>query len=178
VNAVAEVVVAPLPSLPKAAPEPVAEPEIPGLVTAPSGKRLFARLIDVVLYGACGTAGIVGGGVVEHFFGSAVGEAMGAGMWIGLLCVWIPQIVLISRTGQSLGKRVAGIRIVRTDGKPAGFVQGWLVRSFVFVFVDFFLFLLMLVPYLIFLTVNLCMLGTTHRRTVQDRVAGTRVVLG
>ena len=90
-NAAAEVV-APFPSsLPKAAPEAVTEREIPGLVTASSGKRLFAHLIDVVLYGACATAGVVGGSVVEHFFGSVVGEAMGAGMWIGLLCIWIPR---------------------------------------------------------------------------------------
>lgn len=46
---------------------------------------------------------------------------------IGLIAY---QAYLTSTTGQSLGKRWIGLKIVRSDGAPAGFVRGWLLRRF------------------------------------------------
>jgi uncharacterized RDD family membrane protein YckC len=50
----------------------------------------------------------------------------------GVLLVAIANWVLISRTAQSFGKRLLGMRIIRIDnGQPAGFVNGVLLRIFV-----------------------------------------------
>jgi uncharacterized RDD family membrane protein YckC len=83
------------------------------------------------------------------------------------------QAVLISRTGASLGKMLVGIRIVVRDGTPAGFVQGWLLRSFVFGALELVASVVLLgLPSL----VDALMVFTRRGRTLHDRMAGTYVV--
>jgi uncharacterized RDD family membrane protein YckC len=43
--------------------------------------------------------------------------------------VCILQWYLIATCGQTLGKRAMGTRIVRTDGSPAGFLRGVVMRE-------------------------------------------------
>lgn len=48
---------------------------------------------------------------------------------LAVLALVVYQTYLIATTGQSIGKRVVGTRIVRANGMPAGFVHGVLIRS-------------------------------------------------
>lgn len=106
------------------------------------------------------------------------------------LLYFAAQVVLLARCGQSFGKRLAGIRIVRTDGKAAGWVHAWVLRSLVFVLLwvavagtvlrllglddNFNPYELLWIPYVF----NFAMLYNLHdnNRTLQDKLAGTAVV--
>ena len=152
--------------------------DVPGLVTAPTAKRLYAHLIDVLVNGLGTFTGALTGGLIGALLDEIFPwEAFAVfGIALGVIAIWVTQVYLISTTGQSLGKRWIGIRIVRTDGLPAGFVQGWLVRTLPINVLDFFLAPTVFL-WVIFWTVNICMLGTTHRCMLHDRIAGTRVVM-
>jgi uncharacterized RDD family membrane protein YckC len=93
---------------------------------------------------------------------------------VSVLAVNIFQWVLISNSGQSLGKKALGTRIVRLeDGKPPGFVKGVILRAWV--------------PGLlgglpcgigpIFSLVNACWIFGEERRCLHDLIANTRVVV-
>jgi uncharacterized RDD family membrane protein YckC len=91
--------------------------------------------------------------------------------WLGLMAA---QAYLITRTGQSIGKRFCRIRIVRwNDDGTAGFVRGvllrmWLLEPLAFIpFVGRFLFL-----------VDVIFIFRDDRRCLHDLVAGTKVVRG
>jgi uncharacterized RDD family membrane protein YckC len=56
-------------------------------------------------------------------------------IYVGLIALFSIAVIayqayLTSTTGQSLGKRWLGLKIVRSDGSRAGFVRGWLLRRF------------------------------------------------
>ncbi len=107
-------------------------------------------------------------------------EAMSTGSFIlgmmlagaGWLALFIVQIYLISTRGQSLGKRMLGVRIVKyADNANPGFLHGWLLRNFVPGVIG-------AVPYigLLFVLVDLCFIFGEERRCVHDYIAGTKVV--
>lgn len=93
--------------------------------------------------------------------GLGAGTPMYWGLTFGLL------VVLQGFTGWSVGKLVTGIRVVREDGKPPGFVKA-LVRWLLWI-VDGFPYVLPLVGFIVGLT-------TTGHRRVGDMVAKTFVV--
>jgi uncharacterized RDD family membrane protein YckC len=63
------------------------------------------------------------------WIGSSPAQIASLLAWVAVLAF---QAYLISTTGQSIAKRMVGLRIVRTDGSPVGFVRGVLLRSWVF----------------------------------------------
>jgi uncharacterized RDD family membrane protein YckC len=87
------------------------------------------------------------------------------------------QIVLITRDGQTIGKRLLGIRMVKSDEEwVPGFVDGWLLRSFVFNVIA-------LVPSFflpgsggIFALIDVLFIFRDDRRCLHDLVAGTKVI--
>jgi uncharacterized RDD family membrane protein YckC len=88
---------------------------------------------------------------------------------------------LIARTGQSIGKRQTKVRIVRRDGNPAGFVAGVVLRVWVLGGVAMLatvtpgaMVAASLVSALGF--VDALLIFTPSRRTLHDRIAGTRVI--
>jgi uncharacterized RDD family membrane protein YckC len=85
--------------------------------------------------------------------------------------LWIYQWYLVSTTGQTLGKRWAGIRIVKVDGSPVTFVSAVLMRSWVFS-------ALTMVPYIgtVLALADIVMIFGSERRTVHDHLAGTQVI--
>jgi uncharacterized RDD family membrane protein YckC len=91
---------------------------------------------------------------------------------LGAIGVAIYQWILISRTGQSLGKKWTGIRIERTDGGPVTFGTGVVLRNWVPKVMG-------AVPYLgmIFHLIDCLFIFREDRRCVHDHIAGTRVVL-
>ena len=82
------------------------------------------------------------------------------------------QWYLIATTGQTLAKRWLGIKIVRVDGTPLGFVNGVILRSWV-------LGLLGNIPIVgpLVSLVNPLMIFGEERRCLHDQIAGTRVIV-
>jgi uncharacterized RDD family membrane protein YckC len=93
-------------------------------------------------------------------------------MGLMVLSFMIYQWYLIATTGQSLAKRWLGIKIVRLDGSPVGFVNGVILRSWV-------VGALSNIPILgtIIGLVNPLMIFGEERRCLHDHIAGTRVVV-
>ena len=98
----------------------------------------------------------------------AIAAAVG---FLGALGIAIYQWILISRTGQSLGKKWTGIRIERTDGSQVTFGNGVVLRNWVPKVMGAF-------PYLgmIFHLVDCLYIFREDRRCLHDHIAGTRVV--
>lgn len=91
---------------------------------------------------------------------------------LALLALAIAQIWMLSTRGQTIGKRIVGIRIVRAiDGSPPGFVRAWLLRDFVKG-------ILCSIPVFgkVFCLVDLCFIFRADRRCIHDLIAGTRVI--
>jgi uncharacterized RDD family membrane protein YckC len=90
---------------------------------------------------------------------------------LGALGIAIYQWVLISRTGQSLGKKWTGIRIERLDGGAMTFGTGVFLRNWVPKLIGS-------VPYMggLFWLVDCLFIFRHDRRCVHDHIAGTRVV--
>jgi len=99
-----------------------------------------------------------------------IGISTGVGM-LGMLGLFIYQWVLISRTGQSLGKKWTGIRIELVDGNRIGFASGVVLRNWVPK-------LMGVLPYLGFLfqLADILFIFRQDRRCIHDHIAGTRVV--
>ncbi len=97
--------------------------------------------------------------------------------WIGVAVIWILivtviNLVLLTRCGQTLGKKWTGIRIARIEdnGNP-GFVKAVLLRGFVNGAIGS-------VPMIgpVYSIVDLCFIFRDDRRCIHDHLAGTRVV--
>lgn len=91
-----------------------------------------------------------------------------------LLGVAIYQLVMLATRGQSIGKRMLGIRIVtHPDGANPGGVKTILLRGFVTGIISN-------IPLLgpIFSLVNICFIFREDRRCIHDLIAGTQVVKG
>lgn len=107
-------------------------------------------------------------------------------------CIW--QVVLMSRTGQSLGKKLLRLKVVKNNGEEAGFVGVVLLREVVYSIVSsiaVMIISLLLMAIVGELSANeiseflgnlptlicLIMLFTaSDRRTLQDRIADTVVI--
>jgi uncharacterized RDD family membrane protein YckC len=112
---------------------------------ASHGRRIAAALLDGVLataiIGACGAAGfgvgLIGAGGSDSegwetlgwiLVGTILGVMAGVALWLALT-VWLVRRPG-ARNGQSLGKQLIGIRVVRADRREIG--AGWaLLREFV-----------------------------------------------
>jgi uncharacterized RDD family membrane protein YckC len=91
--------------------------------------------------------------------------------FLGALGVAIYQWILITRTGQSLGKKWTGIRIERIDGGRVTFGSGVVLRNWVPKVMG-------AVPYLgmLFHLIDCLFIFREDRRCLHDHIAGTRVV--
>jgi uncharacterized RDD family membrane protein YckC len=119
-------------------------------------------------------SGEPGAPVLPGFSDGQVAALLGGGFGIGMLGflgIAIYQWVLISKTGQSLGKKWTGIRIERLDGKGVDFTSGVFLRNWVPKMVG-------MIPYLgsLFHLVDVVFIFRQDRRCVHDHMAGTRVV--
>ncbi len=155
----------------------------PVLPLASRGSRLFAAVADCVI------AILVG----LPFFLLTVGSAVfGILFFVALVGLGYVQLSRMARTGQSLGKQMARIRVVKTDGAPAGFWHGVFLRYWAapiaISLIDGVAFLAgdgvtgataslvsMLASTVMFFDV-LFIFGPA-RRTLHDRIAGTVVVM-
>lgn len=167
-------------TLPAAPAEP--EPEL-----ADRSVRLGAYLIDYLLGVLAAVPGLVMLG--PAFLGMLLEAARGqqpdlstldlSGMMTGLLVLlaasftlFVIQVWMLSTRGQTIGKRMLGIRIVRhPDNRQAGFVHAWLLRNLVPG-------LIQMLPWIgfAFFLVDSCLIFTEQRRCLHDHIAGTKVV--
>jgi uncharacterized RDD family membrane protein YckC len=157
------------------------------LVPAERGTRLLAAILDRLIESACALPGLLllGPAFLRIVVEAARGRepdfsAIDAGsallgvalLGFGGLAITVVQVVMISTRGQSLGKRILGIRILRFGtGAPAGFVRGWLLRSVVPGLIS----CLPWIGYL-FVIVNYCFIFREDRRCLHDLIADTFVV--
>lgn len=128
---------------------------------------LLLAIVPVMM--AFGAAGAGVGGADAMGVGAMIAIAIGS---IGFLALFVVNLVMLHRTGQTIGKRLLNVKIVRTDGSRAG-----LTRIF---------FLRMVVPGMIgglpfvgyiFSIVDPLFIFQESRRCVHDLIADTIVVL-
>jgi uncharacterized RDD family membrane protein YckC len=174
----------------------VGSADVGGLVAAERGTRLVARLIDWVIEMACA----IPGGIIlgEEFlklvmmvaqgedpdFGQlnvqrlVLGAAVFTAAWLTLLIV---QVWMLTTRGQSIGKRIMGIRIVRfEDASKPGIVHAWVLREFLISAIGFALnFVPIIGPFMLkpaFHLVDWCLIFRDDQRCLHDLIAKTRVV--
>ena len=90
--------------------------------------------------------------------------------------IW--QIYWMTKYGQSIGKRLLKIRVIRTNGDNAGFIHNILLREVVYGVIASIVSIMTLgFGTLIFLFIPCMVFATSwHRRTLQDFLADTIVV--
>jgi uncharacterized RDD family membrane protein YckC len=154
----------------------VAEPPpAEGLVLGTRWGRLGAALIDLVIgVGAYFAAGPL----VIRLLGALNRDRVMDDLWVlagsqtlGYLLFVLLHGWLLARRGQTIGKRIVGLRIVRPDGRPAGPLRLFGLRYATG-------FLLMMVPALgmLYALVDTLLIFGRQRRCLHDWIAGTIVV--
>lgn len=165
----------------------------PATVPALPLARRFTRLASAILDNVIGIAFILPGIVLmapgfvalaesgkdggQPDFSILAGGAFAIGALVammGLLALIIIQIWMLVTRGQTMGKRLLGIRIVRyKDNAKPDFVHSVLLRGIVPG-------VLGAIPYIgsLFSIVNVCFIFGEERRCLHDLIAGTKVVEG
>ena len=154
--------------------------------------RLFAVLIDNVILALCVLPGAVllgsaffqividaSRGIEPDFTDIEPGRLLLGAALIGLgaFSLLIVQIVMLSMRGQTIGKRLLGIRIVRFgDGSNPGFVRAWLLRSLGVGLIGTLAALILPMLGNLFSIVNYGFIFRADRRCLHDLIADTKVV--
>jgi uncharacterized RDD family membrane protein YckC len=143
--------------------------------------RLGARLIDSALVFGAAVGGLVVANLVSptedevDLAGVALQDArtaIASTAVLGGLLIFLLNVILLSVRGQSVGKWLLRIRIVRDpDNERVGFLRGFLLRDGVTL-------LIKLVPFVgtIYVWINGLFIFNAERRCLHDFIAGTRVV--
>jgi uncharacterized RDD family membrane protein YckC len=185
----------PIMGSPPAAAPAFAAPEAAGLVRADRGARLLARGIDWAIEIACAIPGgfLLGGEILKIVTAASQGKEpdfseldvprviLGAsvlfGTWLILLAV---QVWLLATRGQTIGKRLLGLRVVKIDGSAAGIVHAWLMREALITVIGMVAgFIPFVGPILLrpaFHLVDWCLIFRDDQRCLHDTIAGTIVV--
>jgi len=132
--------------------------------------RLGAAMLDGLIFAALVYLPLlIGAGVADRSSGKP-GEAAGLGLAILGFLVWTGiTLRYMSQNGQSIGKKIVGIKVVRRDGSTASLARLVLLRNFVNG-------LLSIIPFY-GLADTLAIFGET-RQCLHDRLADTMVIQG
>jgi uncharacterized RDD family membrane protein YckC len=154
---------------------------------AERGARLLAASIDElivlgtflpVLFGSVpALVNLVSGGTDPELFDtgtivSAMLGGPGTSITVVALLIWCAVTVrLVAANGQSIGKRLVGIKVVRTDGSRASFARIFLLRNVVSSLPN-------LLPYLgwFYMFADPLLIYQDSRRCLHDMIADTIVV--
>ncbi len=159
---------------PQAAVQDIREPHMAS-ESAGRGTRLVGVILDGIIAGALVyvplAIGVATSGrplmVNAHFNGQAIA---GAGAWLAFLgfvaWVWL-TILFVSRNGQSIGKKLLGIKVVRSDGSKASLGRIFLLRNVVNT-------LLGIIP--LYGLVDALLIFGEARQCVHDKIADTIVI--
>jgi uncharacterized RDD family membrane protein YckC len=180
----------PAPSFAPAAPIPVAAPV--ELTPADRHTRFLAVLIDTALGALCAMPGALVLGTA--FFQIVIDASSGlqpdfteidpgrlllgmALLGLATFSLLLVQIIMVSMRGQTIGKRLLGIRIVRNlDGSNPGFARAWLLRSLVIGLIGMLIGTLLPIVGNLFPIVNYGFIFRADRRCLHDLIADTKVV--
>lgn len=139
------------------------------------GARFAAMFIDGLVLGilSWGLSALFLGHSMELLRTGAVSifSYMGMQMTIWLVVTLVINGYLLATRGQTVGKLMLGLRIVRTDGSRAGLVRLLLVRYFA----NSLLFMVPLLGAIYFLADSLCIFRES-RQCLHDNIADTIVV--
>ncbi len=143
-----------------------------GLVTAGRLQRLMAYLVDLGISVAIMVPALIG--ILRYRPERGIGELGGSLIGlsvIALLGLFVYTLMLLSREGQTLGKRIIGIRIVRTDGERVSLGRLIGLRYFAPGLVG-------AIPYVgwVFSLANILWIFGEERRCLHDHFADTMVV--
>ena len=140
-----------------------------GTSLATRSSRLVAKLIDYMLF--------MGGLIYLQIYGShgflytLIGNPVDNVGWLFFLWAFgigTVQVVMLTLRGQTIGKRIVGIRIVSNKtGENAGFVRNVVMRAWLNSPHPF---------WLIYMPVDVLFIFRRDRMCLHDRLAGTRVV--
>ena len=154
--------------------------------------RLFAVLIDSAIGVLCALPGALVLG--SAFFQIVIDASRGlepdftdiepgrlllgmALIGLGTFSLLLVQIIMVSMRGQTIGKRLLGIRIVRFgDGSNPGFVRAWLLRSLGVGLIGTLAALILPMLGNLFSIVNYAFIFRADRRCLHDFIADTKVV--
>ena len=154
--------------------------------------RLFAVLIDSAIGVLCALPGALVLG--SAFFQIVIDASRGlepdftdiepgrlllgmALIGLGTFSLLLVQIIMVSMRGQTIGKRLLGIRIVRFgDGSNPGFARAWLLRSLVVGLIGTLAALILPMLGNVFSIVNYAFIFRADRRCLHDLIADTKVV--
>lgn len=139
-------------------------------VLAERGDRFMANLVDQVIiflpwFGAIFLELMLSSGNIEQGVNSGPLSVLGLLTTLGLA---VYQLVLVSRSGQTIGKRMRNIRVVRTDGGPVSLGRILLLRNIVPGFIGSLCG--------IFSLVDALLIFGEERRCVHDMIADTKVI--
>jgi uncharacterized RDD family membrane protein YckC len=143
--------------------------------------RLGGRLLDsliIILAMVPGILVFIPLAVAADRGGPGAGAQVGAFfsivvMFGGAIAVVIVNWVMISNSGQSIGKKIVGTRIVKIDtGEPPGFLYGVVLREWVISLIG-------AIPYLgaCINFIGILLIFGEERRCLHDYIASTRVVV-
>jgi len=141
------------------------------LPLASRATRLGARLLDSLLYLLCVIPGIVVVSMDQAGAQGALGVVGATSVAVAFLGLFIYNLFLLSRDGQTLAKKWLRIRIVRRNGERAGLGRIFALRMLIPG-------VLGAIPYLgaLFSLINaLCIFGD-EKRCLHDQFADTVVV--
>lgn len=152
--------------------------DVDDMELAGRGTRLGAVLIDslivlvpllLAIIPVMMAAGAAGAGVDALGVGAIIAIAIGS---IGFLALFAVNLVMLHRTGQTIGKRLLNVKIVRTDGSRAGLTRIFFLRMFVPGLIGG-------LPFIgyVFSIVDPLFIFQESRRCVHDLIADTIVVL-
>lgn len=166
-----------------------------GPAPADRGARLLARVIDWFLEMVCAVPGLIilGGEIVKVFIAVSQGKEpeldqldiprliLGASVFLGAaLVLLIIQVSMLATRGQTIGKRILGIRVVKLDGSPAGLIGAWLMREALITVLGMVAgFIPFVGPILLrpaFHITDWCLIFADDQRCLHDKLAGTKVV--
>jgi len=82
---------------------------------APMGRRLIALIVDWVL------CYLIASGIVRHNVFTVTDAHYQDAQWLALLLFVIEVYLLTAISGLTVGKRLLGLRTIRTNGGPPGF---------------------------------------------------------
>lgn len=142
-------------------------------ILADRGTRWLARFFDGLLNLACviPVAFVLFSTDVMSWRALQHNQLAGLAFWASALPLSLYQWSLVSKTGQTLGKKWTGIRIVKVDGSPVTFGSGVAMREWLITAIGF-------IPVLgpIVSLVDILFIFGEERRCLHDHLAGTKVI--
>lgn len=107
---------------------------------------------------------------------------------IAIIIFYIYQLILMCKYGQSLGKRICNIRVIKTDGSNPGFFGYCIRREFLYYFIincistifiynkDLFDLMSSVISFICFIICFIMLFKHKQHRTLQDLLAKTLVI--